>query len=124
VLIRHWSECEFQAHCRQQAVDNDDLSLLSSITLKKRPKLHSKGIFTVAQLSYTFRPRRRPKWLRDKREKYHHSLKALAIRENKVHVVGTPELRIEGTPVYLDVEGIPARDFYYPPASQCSSVSV
>ena len=51
--------------------------------------------------------------MRDKREKYHHSLKALAIREKKIHVVGSPELKIEGTPVYLDVEGLPDRDFYY-----------
>jgi predicted RecB family nuclease len=51
--------------------------------------------------------------LRDKREKYHHSLKALAIREKKIHIVGSPELKIEGTPVYLDVEGLPDRDFYY-----------
>jgi hypothetical protein len=61
------------------------------------------GIFTT-QLSYTFRPRRRPKRLRDKREKYHHSLKALAIREKKIPIVSSPELKIEGTPVYLDVE--------------------
>ena len=72
-----------------------------------------KGIFTVTQLSYTFRPRRRPKRQRDKREKYHHSLKALAVREKKIHIVGSPELKIEGTPVYLDVEGLPDRDFYY-----------
>ncbi len=51
--------------------------------------------------------------MRDKREKYHHSLKALAIREKKIHVVGNPELKIEGTPVYLDVEGLPDWDFYY-----------
>ena len=50
------------------------------MSAKERQKLRSKGIFTVTQLSYTFRPRRRPKRLRDKREKYHHSLKALAIR--------------------------------------------
>jgi hypothetical protein len=80
---------------------------------KERKKLHGKGIFTVTQLSYAFRPRRRPKRLRDKREKYHHSLKALAIREKKIHIVGGPELKIEGTPVYLDVEGLPDRDFYY-----------
>ena len=72
-----------------------------------------KGIFTVTQLSYTFRPRRRPKRIRDKREKYHHSLKALAIREKKIHIVGKPELKIDGMPVYLDVEGLPDRDFYY-----------
>ena len=83
------------------------------MSAKERQKLRSKGIFTVTQLSYTFRPRRRPKRLRDKREKYHHSLKALAIREKKIHIVGSPELKIEGTPVYLDVEGLPDRDFYY-----------
>ena len=54
-----------------------------------------------------FRPHRRPKRLRDKREKYHHSLKALAVRENKIHIVGRPELKNESTPVYLDVEGLP-----------------
>ena len=83
------------------------------MTEKERKKLHDKGIFTVTQLSYTFRPRRRPKRLRDKREKYHHSLRALAIRQKKIHIVGSPEMRIEGTPVYLDVEGLPDRDFYY-----------
>jgi len=30
-----------------------------------------------------------------------------------VHVVGTEELKIAGTPVYIDVEGVPDRDFYY-----------
>ena len=40
-------------------------------------------------------------------------MRALAIREKKIHVVGNPELTIEGTPVYLDVEGLPDRDFYY-----------
>ena len=64
-------------------MEKDDLSLLSNMPENERTRLHRKGIFTVTQLSYTFRPRRRPKKLRDKREKYHHSLKALAIREKK-----------------------------------------
>ena len=38
---------------------------------------------------------------------------ALAIREKKIHIVGSPEMKIEGTSVYLDVEGLPDRDFYY-----------
>jgi len=113
VLNRHCCECEFQARCRQKAIEADDLSLLSGMSEKERKKLHSKGIFTVTQLSYTFRPRRRPKRIRDKREKYHHSLKALAIREQKIHIVGSPEPKIDGTPIYLDVEGLPDRDFYY-----------
>jgi hypothetical protein len=40
-------------------------------------------------------------------------LKALAILEKKIHIVGSLELKIEGTPVYLDVEGLPDRVFYY-----------
>jgi len=71
---------------------------------KERNKFNSEGIFTVTQLSCTFRPRRRPKRLRGKREKYHHAIKALAIREKKIHIVGLPELKIDGTPAYLDVE--------------------
>jgi len=39
------------------------------MTEKERKKLNSRGIFTVTQLSYTFRPRR-PKRLAGKREKY------------------------------------------------------
>jgi predicted RecB family nuclease len=113
VLNRHCSACEFQVRCLQKAIEKDDLSLLSSMTEKERKKFNNKGIFTVTQLSYTFRPRRRPKWLAAKREKYHHSLKALAIRARKIHIVGSPELKIEGTPVFMDVEGLPDRDFYY-----------
>lgn len=113
VLNRHCGECEFRDSCRQKSLGQDDLSLLTGMSAKEREKLRSKGIFTVTQLSYTFRPRRRPKRLRDKREKYHHSLKALALREQKIHIVGSPEVKIDGTPVYMDVEGVPDRDFYY-----------
>src|SRR5437868_9658446 len=76
-------------------------------------KQRDKGIFTVTQLSYTFRPRRKSKHLISEPEKYHHALKALAIRERKIYIAGRPELNITRTPVYLDVEGIPDRDFYY-----------
>jgi predicted RecB family nuclease len=113
VLNRHCSECEFRDGCRQKAVAKDDLSLLSGMKEKDRQKYNRKGIFTVSQLSYTFRPRRRPKRLRDKRERYHQSLKALAIRAQKIHIVGSPALTVDGTPVYLDVEGLPDADLYY-----------
>lgn len=113
ILNRYCPECEYQDRCRQKAIEKDDLSLLAGMAEKERKKLNGKGIFTVTQLSYTFRPRRRNKRQRGKQEKYHHSLKALAIREKKIHIVGNPELKIEGTPVYLDVEGLPDNDFYY-----------
>jgi predicted RecB family nuclease len=113
VLNRHCTHCEFRDRCRQKASEKDDLSLLSGMTEKERKKFQDKGIFTVTQLSYTFRPRRRPKRLADHGEKYHHALKALAVREGKIHIIGAPELNIEGTRVYLDVEGLPDREFYY-----------
>jgi predicted RecB family nuclease len=113
ILNRHCAECEFQTRCHKEAIQQDDLSLLSSMTAKERKKLNSRGTFTIKQLSFAFLPRRRPKKMRDKQERYHHSLKALAIREKKLHIAGRPELRIEGTPVFFDVEGIPDRDFYY-----------
>ena len=113
ILNRHCSACEFQARCRQMATEKDELSLLGGMTKKERKKLNAKGIFTVTQLSYTFRPRRRPKRMRDRPELYRHSLKALAVREHKIHIIGNPELKVLGTPVYLDVESLPDRDFYY-----------
>jgi predicted RecB family nuclease len=113
VLNRHCGQCEFQGRCHKQATEKDDLSLLGGMSDKERKKLHDKGIFTVTQLSYTFHPRRRRRHAQDRPEKYHHSLRALAIRKDKIHVVDVPEQKIDGTPVYLDVEGLPDRDFYY-----------
>jgi predicted RecB family nuclease len=91
VLNRHCPECEFQTRCRQNVVDKDDLSLLVGMTEKERKEFNSKGIFTVTQLSFTFRPRRRPRGLKDKRERHHYALKALAIREKKLYCPATIE---------------------------------
>ena len=113
VLNPHCPECRFQGRCKREAVIKEDLSLLPKMTPKERRKFHTNGIFTVTQLSYTFRPRRRSRRFAPKPENYHHALKALAIRQSKIHVVGRPELTLQGTPVYLDVEGLPDRDFYY-----------
>ncbi len=113
ILNKHCAECEYQLHCRQEAIRKDDLSLLTNLTEKERKHLQSKGIFTVSQLSYTFRPRRKSKILPPKPERPSPPLKALAIRENKIHIAGKPELKIIGNPVFLDVEGIPNQDFYY-----------
>lgn len=112
-LNKHCAECGFQERCRQSAVASDDLSLLSGIPEKEMRRLNKKGITSVTQLSYTFRPRRRQKRSASQPDKHSFALKALAIRENKIHIAGRPELRVAGTPVYLDVEGVPGRDFYY-----------
>ena len=113
VLNKHCPECEFRAQCRRVVVEKDDLSLLANMTAKERQKLNGKGIFTVTQLSYTFRPRRRRAFKSSQAFKHEPALKALAIRKDRIHVVGTPTFNIPEGTVYLDVEGIPDRDFYY-----------
>jgi transposase len=113
ILNQHCAACEFKARCRQIALEKDELSLLANMTEKERKQQHNKGIFSVTQLSYTFRARRKPKRFASKPDKYSHALRALALREGKIHIAGKPELHIHGNPVYLDVEGIPDRDFYY-----------
>jgi predicted RecB family nuclease len=125
VLNRHCAVCDFQQRCRGLAIERDNLSLLSAMTSKERAKFHSKGIFSITQLSYGYRPRRRKRKLPDaesskqssKRDsrivRNDHKLKALAIKKNQIHVVGAPSLKFNGTPTFLDVEAMPDRDFYY-----------
>jgi predicted RecB family nuclease len=112
-LNRHCLQCPFQGECKQKAIASDDLSLLSNMTNREKFKLRDRGILSLTQLSYTFRPRRNHKRSKNKRQKYYHSLKALAIRESKIYVAGRPDVQNGSVPVYVDVEGIPDRDFYY-----------
>ena len=113
VLIDHCRVCEFKAHCRRLAIEKDDLSLLRGIRQKEISKLNKKGIFTTTQLSYTFRPRRRRKARKQRSTQHNHSLQALAIRTDTIYVAQKPELPKCQTLVYVDIEGVPNRSFYY-----------
>ena len=125
ILNKHCAVCDFQPRCRGLAIERDDLSLLNAMTGKERAKCNAKGIFTITQLSYGYRPRRRKRTRTDaegsaksvKRvapaDRNDHKLKALAIKKNQIHVVGAPSLRLAAVPIFLDVEGMPDRDFYY-----------
>jgi predicted RecB family nuclease len=112
-LNNHCERCEFKKFCYHKAKAEDDLSLLKGLKEKEIVKLNSKGIFTVKQLSYTFRPRRQIKKRRRKAKTHLHSLKALAIRENKVFIYEKREIPNDKTRIYLDVEGDPDRNLYY-----------
>ena len=94
--------------CRAMATRREDLSLLGNMTEKERAKCREKGITTLAQLSYGYRPRRRRHVKSTPQHgpppvRHDHKLKALAIKKAQVHVVGAPDLSIEGTPVLLRV---------------------
>jgi predicted RecB family nuclease len=113
ILNRHCPECEFQVQCRQKAVEADDLSLLSGLTDMERSRHRSKGIFTVTQLSYTFRPRKTSKRAKNPAKPHYFALQALAIRENTVYIHGSPRLPESKTEIYFDIEGLPDDGFYY-----------
>jgi predicted RecB family nuclease len=112
-LNGHCSACEFRVTCRQAAEAADDLSLLRGLPLKEVEKQRARGITTVTQFSYSYRPGRRGKRRSGKARRHDHALQALAIREKKVYVLDSPTVRHTGAALYLDVEGVPDRDFYY-----------
>jgi predicted RecB family nuclease len=113
VLNRHCVECEFKVRCRKKAIEADDLSLLSAMTEKQRTRHRSKGIFTVNQLSYTFRPRKAAKRAKNPAKPHYLALQALSLRENTVYVHGNPQLPMSDCKVFLDIEGLPDNEFYY-----------
>ncbi|RJO61759.1 TM0106 family RecB-like putative nuclease [candidate division WS5 bacterium] len=112
-LNDHCKTCEFQDICYVTAKEKDDLSLMKGLSVKEIDQLNKRGIFTVTQYSYTFRPRRAKKTASRQILKYHHSLNALAIRTQTIYIAGKPEIPAVTTRVYLDVEGIPDENFYY-----------
>ena len=95
------------------AIEKDHLSLLRGLSPKEIARLSRRGIFTVTQYSYTFRPGRMKGTAAGKSLKYDHSLQALAIRDNTVYVAQRPELPDAKTRLYLDVEGLPDENLYY-----------
>jgi len=101
----HCKICEFEENCRAKLIERDDLSLLSSIREKDLAQYEKKGIFTVKQLSYTFKPRKRNERVKSVGHPIYESLQALAIREQKVYLYDELCLPIAKTKVFMDIEG-------------------
>jgi predicted RecB family nuclease len=59
ILNDHCHVCEFRQRCHDQAMQEDNISLLRGVGEKEIKNYARKGIFTVTQLAHTFRPRRR-----------------------------------------------------------------
>ncbi len=113
ILNQHCTTCEFRARCRQIAESADNLSLLGGISESEIAKHNRNGIFTVNQLSYTFRYRRPSKRAKRPAKPHNFSLQALALRTKKVHVHGKPSISEADSAIYFDVEGLPDSDFHY-----------
>ena len=113
ILIRHCEVCEFRSQCETEAIAKDDVTLIRSMSKSEIKKYADRGIFTVTQLSCTFRPRKKRSSSKQNGGARQHAVQALAIREKKIHIVGTPELPTSVSRIYLDLEGDPDRNFVY-----------
>ena len=113
ILNNHCQVCEFRHRCHDQAVQEDNISLLRGMGEKEIKRFARKGILTFTQLAHTFRPRRRGKRTPPKSNRRYHALHALALRDKRVYVFGTPQLPDAPIHVYLDIEGDPEQGFDY-----------
>ena len=115
ILNKHCPICPFKKECEARAKEQNHLSLLDKVsTLKQIKKYEKKGIFTVNQLSYLYRPRAQRKRSR-KPPALHHSLElqALVIRTGRIYLHQIPMIKRNSTEIYLDIEGVPDRGYYY-----------
>src|SRR5262249_33395212 len=97
--------------CTELAIKDDNLSRLERITPPLIKKYNKKGIFTVKQLSFLFRPRRRRK--RPPRTTFTPELQALAIRTNKIYFTQLQSFDRSSVELFLDFEGIPDEGYNY-----------
>jgi predicted RecB family nuclease len=111
LLNKHCPYCRFQNECKQEARGNDHLSLIQRMSEREIITQNKRGIFTVTQFSFTFRHKKKSKKILTRN--YYHSLKALAIKDNKIYVVERPTVTLSKVQIYFDVEGIPDQNTYY-----------
>lgn len=113
VLNNHCINCEYRVYCLEKAKADDNLSLLDRATIKVIEKYKKKGIFTIQQLSYLYKPRRRKKQRAEQLISHNIELQALAIRTDKILVQLLPELFRQPIELFLDIEGNPDLESYY-----------
>lgn len=112
-LIDHCDCCIFHTDCLETAEKEDHLSLLARMTPKVARAYQKKGLFTVNQLSYTFRPRRSRKRRPSAPVQFKFELQALAIRTGQIYVQHLPKLPKLPVELFLDIEGLPDQGFDY-----------
>jgi predicted RecB family nuclease len=113
-LNKYCPYCEFQNSCKETAIQEDTLSLLGGMTKKQILKYEKKGIFTVKQLSYLYRPRKRGRRSRQERVAHKYELQALALRTGNIYIQDKPvEIPKHEVEIFIDFECIPDESFFY-----------
>ena len=114
ILNKHCPLCQFRESCQAQAIQEDNLSRLDRMTPKSIRQYERKGIFTVKQLSYLFKPRKRKKHNKKAPLQLHKlELQALAIRTQKIYLDDLLQLNRKPVEIFLDIEGIPDQQYEY-----------
>ena len=113
VLNDHCRICQFRKACLDQAEKEDNLTLLDHMTPKIMRKYHKKGIFTINQLSYLFKPRRQRRKRAHVPSRFNLELQALALRTGKIYIHQPPSIPVHLTELFLDIEGVPDQGTYY-----------
>ncbi len=111
-LNAHCTVCEFRDRCRKDAIERENLSLLTGLQPKEIEAWNERGIFTVTQLAHTFRPKTMGRSSHNPK-RHSQQLQAMAIRDKTTYVRKRPDMPTASTKVYLDVEGIPATGLFY-----------
>ena len=114
LLNKHCPYCEFQHICKPIAEKEDHISLLGGIGEKELRRYGKKGIFTVKQLSFLYRPRKRNRRLRPHPPVHKYELQALALRTGNIYLHGElTEIPHAETEIFVDIESIPEDSFHY-----------
>jgi len=114
ILMKECSLCQFYRACKKQAEHDDNLSLLDKLsTPKSIQQYEKKGIFTVHQLSYLFRPRRPKKRAIKASPPHKPEIQALALRTGKTYIQQLPEFARHPTELFIDLEGTADPQTYY-----------
>ncbi|MCP5274255.1 MAG: TM0106 family RecB-like putative nuclease [Burkholderiales bacterium] len=113
-LNKHCPYCEFQHVCSEAALQGDNLSLLGGISKKQIGKFEKKGIFTIKQLSFLYRPRKRNRRTSTERLVHKYELQALALRTGNIYIQNnSSEFPKHDIEIFIDFEYLPEEDFFY-----------
>jgi predicted RecB family nuclease len=113
IFNKHCPLCPFEESCKYEAEKDDSISLLGNITKKALKKYESKGIFTIKQLSYLYKPRRRSHHWGDRKPRHEYELQALALRTKKIYTNDTTVPPAADVEIFLDIESAPEQRFHY-----------
>jgi predicted RecB family nuclease len=110
---KHCPICPFEKRCLIIAEKGDSISLLGNMTANVSKKFESKGIFTIRQLSYLYKPRRRSHHWSKQKVTHQYELQALALRTKHIYTNDLLEIQHENTELFLDIESMPDQQFHY-----------